>query len=72
MEDCTFGEGEEDVIAPFCKALKKCHHLHHLNMKDGELGVAGLELLVGALNTSKAKLMHLYLGRSLLEEFVIY
>jgi Ran GTPase-activating protein 1 len=73
MEDCTFGEGEEeDAIVPFCEALKKCHQLSQLNMKDGELGVAGLELLVGALNTSKAKLTHLYLGRSLLDKLLIY
>jgi Ran GTPase-activating protein 1 len=67
MEDCTFGSGEDDAIFPFSKALKKCHQLQNLNMKDGDLEQNGLELLVGALKTARVKLTHLYLGTCILE-----
>lgn len=63
MEDCTFGGDEDHAIAPFSKALKKCRQLQYLNMKDGDLGCEGLQLLTDALTESTAKLTHLYLGK---------
>jgi Ran GTPase-activating protein 1 len=62
MEDCTFGSEEDDAIIPFAEVLKKCSQLSYLNIKDNDLGVDGLKLLVDALTTSRAKLTHLYLG----------
>jgi Ran GTPase-activating protein 1 len=67
MEDCTFGSGEDDAIFPFSEALKKCHQLRNLNMKDGDLELDGLELLIGALKTARVKLTHLYLGTCIFE-----
>ena len=64
MEDCTFGGDDEHAIGPFSQALKKCRQLRYLNMKDGDLGCEGLQLLTEALAASKAKLTHLYLGKS--------
>lgn len=67
LEDCTFGEGEEDSdpIFPFCKAIAKCRQLQYLNIADGALEISGIKLLVSALNESMAKLSHLNLSKFL-------
>jgi Ran GTPase-activating protein (RanGAP) involved in mRNA processing and transport len=68
MEDCTFGDGEEesDAILPFSAALTKCSQLRHLNITDGGLEVGGIERLTSALTNARVRLSHLYLGKSFL------
>jgi len=64
MEDCTFGETEDDAIFPFSEALKKCPQLTYLNIIDGAIELEGLELLLNALKIARVKLSHLYLDGS--------
>lgn len=63
LEDCTFGSGEDedDAIFPLTKALEKCSLLTRLNITDGALELGGIELLVNALQASRALPTHLYL-----------
>jgi Ran GTPase-activating protein (RanGAP) involved in mRNA processing and transport len=67
LEDCSFGDGseEEDGIIPFVKGLTNCTHLAYLNMRDGAIAADGMNLLVEALDASRAKLTHLLLGESI-------
>jgi Ran GTPase-activating protein (RanGAP) involved in mRNA processing and transport len=68
MEDCTFGEGEEDTdaIFPLCKAIARCSQLQSLNIADGALEISGIKLLVSALEEGGAKLTQLNLSKSLI------
>jgi hypothetical protein len=64
LDDCSLGQGQEndDAVLPLSRALKNSPQLTFLSMRDGDLGVTGVELVVEALLESKAKLVHLVLG----------
>ena len=64
LNDCCLGSGEEDDDPVFhlCTLLRNSPRLQKLNLRDCELNVSGLELILKALQESAAALTTLDLG----------
>lgn len=64
LNDCCLGDGDEgdDPLTDLCKILRNSPCLHTLVLRDGELQVAGLHLVLQALCESGAALTTLDLG----------
>jgi Ran GTPase-activating protein 1 len=72
LNDCHFGDGtgsDEGGLVPLAGAISKFKNLRYLDLKDSEMCVSGITLLVGALKESKVRLSDLILdGNELAEE----
>jgi Ran GTPase-activating protein (RanGAP) involved in mRNA processing and transport len=71
LNDCHFGDGmgdDQGGLVPLTKAIAKFKQLRYLDLKDSEIKVSGVTLLVEALKESKVRLTNLVLDGNELEE----
>lgn len=63
LNDCCLGDDEtEDPVVDVCAVLQNSPRLHTLVLRDGELQIAGLTVVLAALQKSGAALTTLDLG----------
>ena len=62
LNDCCVGSDEDDPIVDLCAFLRNSPRLQKLTLRDGELNVSGLAMVLDALQASGAPLTVLDLG----------
>jgi Ran GTPase-activating protein (RanGAP) involved in mRNA processing and transport len=62
LNDCCVGSDDGDPIVDLCYTLRNSPRLQKLILRDGELNVAGLSMVLGALQESGAPITVLDLG----------